>query len=114
MTGQVTWVELGRIGAPFGVKGWSHVDSYTDPPDGLLGYTQWMLRVGSGERIARRVSEGNANGDRLVVRLEGIEDRDAAAALTGAVVEVRRDELPPPGKRQHYRADLLGLNVLNL
>ena len=52
------WVELGRIGAPFGVKGWMHVDSYTDPPDGLLGYPQWVLRVGSGERITRKVAEG--------------------------------------------------------
>jgi 16S rRNA processing protein RimM len=95
------WVELGRIGAPFGVKGWMHVDSYTDPPDGLLGYPQWVLRVGAGERITRKVAEG-------------VEARDAASALTGAVIEVQRAEMPPPGKRQYYRADLVGLAVRNL
>jgi 16S rRNA processing protein RimM len=46
--------------------------------------------------------------------LEGVEDRDAASALTGAVIEVQRSELPLPGKRQHYRADLIGLSVRNL
>jgi 16S rRNA processing protein RimM len=108
------WVELGRIGAPFGVKGWIHVDSYTDPPEGLLGYPQWVLRVGSGERITRRLAEGHPQGDRLVARLEGVEDRDAASALTGAVIEIQRAEMPPPGKRQYYCADLIGLAVRNL
>jgi 16S rRNA processing protein RimM len=110
----VSWVELGRIGAPFGIRGWLHVDSYTDPPEGLLGYPQWVLRVGSGERFTRRLSEGHTQGDRLVARLEGIEDRNAASALTNAVIEVQRAELPPPGKRQHYRADMVGLTVRNL
>ena len=108
------WVELGRIGAPFGVKGWMHVDSYTDPTDGLLGYPHWVLRIGSGERITRRVAEGQPHGDRLVARLDGVEDRDAASALTGAMIEVQRAEMPPPGKRQYYRADLVGLAVRNL
>ena len=108
------WVELGRIGAPFGVKGWMHVDSYTDPLEGLLEYPEWILRVGSGSRATRKLVEGHPQGDRLVARLEGVEDRDAASALTGAVIEVERATLPPPGKRQHYRADLVGLAVRNL
>jgi 16S rRNA processing protein RimM len=58
--------------------------------------------------------EGHPQGDRLVARLEGVEDRDAASALTGAVIEVQRAEMPPPGKRQYYRADLVGLAVRNL
>jgi 16S rRNA processing protein RimM len=108
------WVELGRVGAPFGVKGWIHVDSYTDPPDGLLEYPQWMLRVGSGERITRKLLEGRPQGDRLVAKLEGVEDRDAASVLTGAVIEVLRAEMPALRKRQYYRADLVGLAVRNL
>ena len=73
-----------------------------------------MLRVGSGERVTRRLTEGRPQGDRLVAKLEGVEDRDTASALTGAVIEVQRTELPPPGKRQYYRADLVGLAVKNL
>jgi 16S rRNA processing protein RimM len=108
------WIELGRIGAPFGVKGWVHVDSYTDPPEGLFRYTPWVLRIGSGERVTRKLAEGQHHGERFVARLEGIEDRDAAATVRGAVIEVQRSELPPPGKRQHYQADLIGLAVRNL
>jgi len=102
------------LGAPWGVKGWIHVDSYTDPPDGILEYRQWTLRLGSGERIIRELVEGRPHSDRLVARLEGIEDRDRAAALNGAVIEVARADLPPTGEREYYQADLLGLMVRNL
>jgi 16S rRNA processing protein RimM len=105
---------LGRVGAPWGVKGWIHVDSYTDPPDGILEYRQWTLRLGSGERITRGLIEGHPHSDRIVARLEGVEDRDRAAALNGAVIEVARAELPPTGEREYYQADLLGLMVRNL
>ena len=108
------WIELGRVGAPWGVKGWVHVDSYTDPPDGILEYREWALRLGSGERVTRRVIEGHPHADRLVARLEGIEDRERAAALTGAVIEVDRAQLPPTGEREYYQADLIGLPVRNL
>ena len=108
------WIELGRIGAPYGVKGWVHVESHTDPPERLLEYRQWAVRLGSGERVARRVAEGRAHARQVVARLEGIEDRDQAAALTGAVIEVERAELPPTGDREYYRADLVGLKVSNL
>jgi len=102
------------VGAPWGVKGWIRVDSYTDPPDGILEYRQWTLRLGSGERITRGVIEGRPHSDRLVARLEGIEDRDRAATLNGAVIEVPRADLPPTGEREYYQADLLGLMVRGL
>ena len=108
------WVELGRIGAPFGLAGWVHVSSFTEPPEALLGYREWALRPERGERNRHRVVEGHVQGERLVVHLEGIGGRDAAALLTGAWVEVDRTELPPTGEREYYRADLIGFEVRNL
>jgi 16S rRNA processing protein RimM len=110
----VEWIELGRVGAPFGIKGWVHVESHTDPREGLLGYREWMLRLGNGERLARRVVEGRPHAEGLVVHLEGVDDRGGAAALTGAVIEVERARLPRLLEREYYRADLLGLCVRNL
>jgi len=110
----VRWVELGRIGAPFGLAGALHVSSYTEPPEALLEYGEWALRREGGERRKLRLLEGFLQGERLVARLEGVESRDAAALLTGAWVEVERSELPPTGDREYYRADLLGFEVENL
>jgi 16S rRNA processing protein RimM len=114
MAPPVRWVELGRIGAPFGLAGWVHVSSYTEPLEGLLDYREWALRREGGERKRHRLAEAQVQGERLVARLEGIGNRDAAALLTGAWVEVERAELPPTGDREYYRADLIGLEVANL
>lgn len=70
--------------------------------------------MGAGERLERRVLEGRRQGRSLVARLEGVENRAAAVALQGAAIEVVRDALPPPGERQFYQADLVGLAVRNL
>jgi 16S rRNA processing protein RimM len=110
----VRWVELGRLGSPFGVEGWLRVRSFTDPPEGLLKFARWSVRTGTQARSERRLLEGRRHGEGLVVRLEGVEGRDAAAALRGASVEIARSGLPPPAARQYYRADLIGLAVRNL
>ncbi|HEY6823416.1 MAG TPA: hypothetical protein VI195_03180, partial [Steroidobacteraceae bacterium] len=96
----MAWIELGRLGAPYGVKGWVHVDSYTDPPQGLLQYREWALRLGSGARITRRVADGRGHGAGLVAQLEGVTDRSGAAALTGAIIEVERAALPRAGPHE--------------
>jgi 16S rRNA processing protein RimM len=110
----VEWIELGRIKAPFGIKGWLHVESHTDPPEGLLGYREWALKLGSGERLTRRVVEGRRQSRGLVAHLEGVDERGEAAKLTGAVIEVERAQLPQLAAREYYRADLVGLRVRNL
>ena len=108
------WIELGRIKAPFGIKGWLHVESHTDPPERLLGYREWTLRLASGERLRRPVVEGRRHGEELVAHLVGVDERDEAAKLTGAVIEVERAQLPRLAEREYYRADLVGLRVRNL
>ena len=110
----MSWIELGRVGAPFGVKGWVHVDSHTDPPEGLLNYSSWVLRLANGERVARGVAEARWQHGKLVARFEQVEDRDAAAALRGATIEIERSQLPPTREREYYQADLIGLPVRNL
>ncbi len=102
------------MSAPFGVRGWIRVRSFTEPPEELLRLASWSLRLGTAERCERRLLEGRRHGRSLVARLEGVEDRAAAAALAGAAIEVARDALPPPGERQFYQADLIGLAVRNL
>ena len=113
MSARARSVVLGRIGAPFGLKGWVHVASYTEPPEALLQYREWGLSRAGASIGQRRLIEGRVQGERLVARLEGLEDRDAAASLTGASVEVEREALPATGEREYYRADLIGLMVRN-
>ena len=105
-------LELGRIGAPYGIKGWVHVQSFTNPPEKLLKYRSWLLTA-RGEGTAHEVVEGRLQGNGVVARLEGIEDRDKAALLQGSIISVARSLLPKLRKREFYQADLIGLSVTN-
>ena len=49
----------------------------------------------------------------MVVRFEGINDRDEAVALKGRQIAVPRSAMPAAGDGEFYWADLLGLEVLN-
>ena len=48
LSGASSHIELGLVGAPFGVRGWVKLHSYTDPPDRLLAHRQLQLKLGSG------------------------------------------------------------------
>ena len=103
---------MGRIAAPYGVRGWVKVQTLTESVDGLLSYGAWWLDV-NGEWCSRRLLDGRVHGNGLVARLEGIADRTGAAQLRGASVAIPRSELPPPASGQYYWADLVGLSVVN-
>lgn len=103
-------VVLGKITAPFGVKGWVKLQSWTEPPEKIIAYRSWLLdRAGAWHEW--QVAEGRAHGNSVIARLEAVSDRDEAASLAGTHIAVYREQLPalPPG--QYYWADLIGLEV---
>jgi 16S rRNA processing protein RimM len=104
-------VVVGRITGVYGVRGWVRVFSETEPRENILGYSPWYL----GEsRTSRRVAEGKRHGKGVIARLEGCEDREQAAALCGANIAVKRDQMPPSGPDALYWTDLEGLAVETL
>lgn len=105
-------VILGRISGLFGVRGWVKVYSYTDPREAVLNYGRWLLSGKNGWREAT-VAEGKRHGKTVIVRIEGYDERDAAAGLIGTEIGVPRDELPETGDDQYYWSDLEGLRVVD-
>ena len=108
------WVEMGRIGRPYGLQGWVHLESWADPPESLLRHGVWYLTGGGRERVAVKVLASRSGPAGLVARVDGSSERDDAAALVGAVIELRREDLPAPAPGQYFRDDLLGFRVRNL
>lgn len=106
-------IELGVVGAPFGVRGWVKLRSFTDPPERLLQHRSVQLRLGSAW-TAYRIESSGRSGGQLTAKLAGVDDRDQAQALRGAAVCVPRSELPQRDDKDFYRADLIGCEVVNL
>lgn len=50
--------------------------------------------------------------DMLLLKLEGVDTRDAAEALRGAFISVKVEDLPDLGDEGYYIHELLGLRVV--
>jgi 16S rRNA processing protein RimM len=108
------FVEVGRLGAAHGVRGWLRVQSFTDPPQRLFEWRRWLLKSGRGVEHEVKVLEVRPQGNGWIALLEGVVERDGASRLTGQMVLVERSELPPEKEGEHYRDDLIGFEVENL
>ena len=106
---------MGRVAAPYGVRGALKVQPLSADPAALLEHRQWWLRTRAlpGQWQPRTVQSARMHGAALVAQVEGIDAREAAAALRGAEIGVPRDDLPelPPG--EYYQRDLVGMRVAN-
>ena len=101
---------MGVIGAPRGVKGEVRVKSYTGDPKAIAGFGPLTDAAGRRRFAIERLSP--AKDDLLIVKLKGVETREAAAALNGMELFARRGQLPPPAEEEYYLADLVGLEAV--
>lgn len=106
-------VVVGRIGSAYGIKGWAHVHSFTDPVTNLLEFDQlYGRREGESWRQLEN-TEFRRHRAELIGRIEGCEDRTNAEELRNLELGVRRDALPTLQENEFYWVDLIGLNVVN-
>ena len=109
-------VVLGRLAAPWGIKGWLKVHSYTDPPLAILDYPVWQLSGPDGDWQPVRVVSGRAHGGGrdLVVALEGVSNPEDARQYCARDVGQKRSALPVPAAGEYYWDDLVGCQVATL
>ena len=107
---KATDISVGKVSGVFGIKGWVKVFSYTESRENILKYSPWLLKKGSETKVLK-VVEGNSQGKFLVAQLEGVSDRDQAAALMGWEIFIKAEQLPKARKGEYYWSDLIGLTV---
>jgi 16S rRNA processing protein RimM len=101
---------VGRFGAPYGIKGWLNVTSYTDPLENIVEYRPWFVERGSNwSEVTVVRTKPHRNG--FVAQIEGVDDRNAAQELVGRSIGVPESALPAVGEDEFYWKDLIGLDV---
>ncbi|MCL6688807.1 ribosome maturation factor RimM [Pseudomonas sp. R3.Fl] len=105
-------IVLGKIVSVHGIRGEVKVYSFTDPLDNLLDYRRWTLRRGTEVRQAELVS-GRVQGNVLVAKLKGLDDREVARTYADFEILVPRSELPELDDGEFYWSQLEGLKVID-
>lgn len=102
---------VGRFGAAHGVRGEVRLKSFTADPCTIGRYEPLLDETG------RRRFDIEAlrplKDDLFVAKIAGVGDRNAAEALTNVGVFVPHASLPEPAAEEFYRADLVGLAVID-
>jgi 16S rRNA processing protein RimM len=110
-------VVMARVVAPYGVMGWLKIVPDTEQFDSLLSYKTWWLGKDNGNKDndwrELKVESAKVHNDVIVVKLQGIDGRDAAIACKAKQIAVPRALLPKAGKNEYYWSDLIGVNVKN-
>ena len=96
---------IGKIVAAQGLKGEVRVQTYTANSADLQ-----KLKIESGNLKFKFVRD--AGRDVAIMKVDGINDRNAAEDLRGTELFVNRDALPPLPAGEFYHTDLIGMDVI--
>jgi 16S rRNA processing protein RimM len=102
-------VRVAKVGAAHGIRG--EVRLFVDADDPLAVRKLGPLEDETGARQFKIAAVREGKGH-LIVRFDGIADRNAAERLTNLELFVSRDRLPKQkDANTFYQADLIGLRV---
>ena len=97
-------IALAAVAGAHGIKGELRLKLFADSVASLKAHDR--VYVGGELREIRELRDANKTA---IARLDGVNDRTAAEALRGSLIEVDRAALPALEDGEYYHADLVGL-----
>jgi 16S rRNA processing protein RimM len=103
------WATIGKVVALFGLQGELKVLSLTDIPN---RFAELEAVYPAPTHVRRRIeSERPYKGDLIILKLEGIDDADAAESMRNVDLDIPLDELAKLPPDVYYQHDIIGLLV---
>ncbi len=102
------YLAVGRVLRPHGIRGELRVQSFTDFPERLAEVSH--IYVGPAYR-RMAIEKARCHKDRILLKLEGIEDRSAAEAFRDQVVYVAIEDAVPLEEEEYYHFQVVGMQV---
>lgn len=107
------YVIVGKVGAPYGVRGWVKIQSFTDPLENILHYQPWFFADKNNNLQEIKIESRQVHGMALMAKFTDIDSPEEARLLTGKTIAILREQLPTLKKDEYYWSDLQGLTVVN-
>lgn len=109
-------IVLGRIVAPYGIRGWMKIRPFGDDPGTWGAMPRWWLSPKAEADAQWRPFELEAirqHGAAWIGKLREVDDRNSAEALDGHFIAAPREALPDTDRNEYYWDDLIGLAVVS-
>lgn len=100
-------VLIGKIVSASGIKGEVKVYNYAD---GFNIYKTVDHVFAGSEK--KRIESIRFHKNMVIMKLEGINNRDAAEKARGLEVSISEDDLPPTAEGEFYVRDIIGMKVI--
>jgi 16S rRNA processing protein RimM len=106
---------VGRVLRPHGVRGELAVEVLSDAPDRFSPGAELGVGDPDGDGPLRpvTVTAARLHLGRLLLRLDGVEDRDAAEELRGALLSIPMEAARPLAADEFWPHQLVGLAVVD-
>ena len=103
-------IKIGKITAPVGLKGEVRILSFSEDPYRFedLEYVYYSDGQKAGIQNVRY------KGTQVILKLEGIEDRNASEAARGRELFMDAEDLPELEDGQYYVRDIVGFSVVSV
>jgi len=105
------FVVIGLLRRAHGVRGEVSAQPVSDMPERFKALERVLVRHGGTTREVA-VEGVRRKGGSVLLKLEGVDDRTAAEALTGAEIGVGRNDVCPIPEGTYYVFDLIGCRVV--
>lgn len=102
---------LGKMGSAYGIRGWLKVYSSTEDAENIFDYQPWFIQQAGKWQVVELESWKRHNQD-LIIKVKGIDDRNAANLLTNCEIVVDPSQLPELDDGNYYWKDLFGCQVV--
>ncbi len=105
-------IALGRITKPHGTAGEMVVHCFSEQPESLQHYKEFILLAKDGRvSVPLPVSSCRLQGKKAIVGFAGITSRQQLDALMGAMILVEKEALPTLDKDHFYWCNYIGRTV---
>ena len=106
-------VLIGKVGSPVGIKGEFRVNLYSQD-SGNLKEGKVLLLERADKSVSGTIEKVRYQKDKPVVRLKGVEDRNAAEDIRGMDVSIYAEDLEELPEGEHYVRDLIGCRIVDI
>jgi 16S rRNA processing protein RimM len=104
---------IAKLAKPYGLKGWMHLYSFTEPSEQLFLYSPIFIERTHHDIEQLTIEQFTPKSDHWLVKLQYCDNRTLASQYTNKLIKIHTHQLTLLPLGEYYWHQLKGLTVIN-